>query len=102
MLAPLVGLLQRLYFPRIAAMFLVVIVAFTAVFALGGLMASQVNQLANDLPRYESTLSEKIQALRGGCHRHGHAGAYLRSTGRFVGGGLGSLRAQQEQFAVAH
>ena len=64
-LAPLVGLLQRIWFPRIAAVFVVVIVAFSAVFAIGGLMASQVNQLANDLPRYQSTLSEKIQSLRG-------------------------------------
>ena len=64
-LAPLVGLLQRLYVPRIAAVLLVVLVAFTAVFALGGVMASQVNQLASDLPRYQSTLREKIQSLQG-------------------------------------
>jgi predicted PurR-regulated permease PerM len=32
---------------------------------LGGLMISQVNQLASDLPRYQSTLREKIQNLRG-------------------------------------
>jgi hypothetical protein len=47
-LAPLVALLQRLYVPRIAAVLLVVLFAFTAVFALGGLMVSQVNQLASD------------------------------------------------------
>jgi predicted PurR-regulated permease PerM len=70
-LAPLVGLLQRLYVPRIAAVFLVVIVAFSAVFALGGVMASQVNQLANDLPQYQSTLSEKIQSLRGAATGRG-------------------------------
>jgi predicted PurR-regulated permease PerM len=64
-LAPLVGLLQRLRLPRIAAVFVVVVVAFSAVFALGGLMASQINQLATELPRYQSTLSEKILALRG-------------------------------------
>src|SRR5439155_19342120 len=64
-LAPLVGLLQRCYVPRIAAVFVVVIVAFSAVFVLGGLMASQVNQLARDLPGYQSTLTEKIQTLRG-------------------------------------
>jgi predicted PurR-regulated permease PerM len=64
-LAPLVGFLQRIYMPRVAAVFLVVLVAFSAVFALGGLMVSQVNQLAGELPRYQSTLREKIQALRG-------------------------------------
>jgi predicted PurR-regulated permease PerM len=35
------------------------------VFALGGLMGSQVNQLATELPRHQSTLSHKIQSLRG-------------------------------------
>src|SRR5437763_7060935 len=64
-LAPLVGFLQRIYVPRVAAVFLVVLVAFSGAFALGGLMVSQVNQLAGDLPRYQSTLREKIQALRG-------------------------------------
>src|SRR2546429_2562828 len=64
-LAPLVGVFQRCYVPRIAAVFVVVIVAFSAVFVLGGLMASQVNQLARDLPGYQSTLTDKIQTLRG-------------------------------------
>jgi predicted PurR-regulated permease PerM len=64
-LAPPVGLLQRIYVPRVVAVFLVVLVAFSGVFALGGLMVSQVNQLAGDLPRYQSTLRDKIQALRG-------------------------------------
>ena len=64
-LAPLVRLLQRLYVPRIPAVFVVVLIAFVAVFALGGLMVSQVNQLASDLPQYQSTLREKIQTLRG-------------------------------------
>jgi len=35
-LAPLVGLLQRIYVPRVLAVFLVVLVAFSGVFALGG------------------------------------------------------------------
>ena len=64
-LAPLIALLQRLRCPRILAVFLVVLAAFSVLFALGGLMAAQVNQLATDLPAYQSTLGEKIQALRG-------------------------------------
>src|SRR6202030_4121347 len=44
---------------------LVVLVAFAAIFSLGALMVSQVNQLAGDLPRYQSTLREKIQNVRG-------------------------------------
>jgi predicted PurR-regulated permease PerM len=64
-LAPPVRLLQRIRLPRIVAVLMVVLVAFSAVFALGGLMVSQVNQLAGELPRYQFTLREKIQALRG-------------------------------------
>ena len=64
-LAPLVRLLQRVYMPRIAAVFLVVLFAFSVVFALGGLMVSQVNEVAENLPRYRSNLREKIQSLRG-------------------------------------
>jgi hypothetical protein len=84
-LAPLVGLLRRLYVPRIAAVLLVVLVAFTAVFALGGLMASQVNQLASDLPRYQSTLREKIQTLQGAAAGTGtleRASEVLQSLGK--------------------
>jgi predicted PurR-regulated permease PerM len=64
-LAPLVRLLQRWYFPRIIAVALVGLVAFAAIFGLGALMVSQVNQLAADLPRYQSTLGDKVQSLRG-------------------------------------
>jgi predicted PurR-regulated permease PerM len=64
-LAPPVRRLQVWYVPRILAVILVVLVAFSAIFSLGGLMVSQVNQLATDLPQYRSTLQEKIESLRG-------------------------------------
>jgi predicted PurR-regulated permease PerM len=64
-LAPPVDFLQRWYIPRSLAVIGVVLLAFAGVFSLGGLMISQVNQLASDLPRYQSTLREKIQNLRG-------------------------------------
>src|SRR3979411_3371594 len=64
-LSPLVGLLKRWYVPRGIAVAIVALAAFAAIFGLGALMVSQVNQLAGDLPRYQSTLREKIQSLRG-------------------------------------
>src|SRR6201982_870784 len=64
-LAPLVRLLQAWYVPRVLAVMFAVAVAFVAIFALGGLMIAQVNQLAKNLPYYESTLRDKIQSLRG-------------------------------------
>src|SRR5579862_8079592 len=64
-LSPLVRILQGWRFPRTLAVVVVVLTAFAAIFSLGALMVSQVDQLANDLPRYQSTLREKIQSLRG-------------------------------------
>jgi predicted PurR-regulated permease PerM len=64
-LAPLVRFLQGWYFPRIVAVMIVGLLAFAVIFGLGALMVSQVNQLARDLPRYQSTLGDKIQSLQG-------------------------------------
>ena len=63
-LAPLVGLLQRIHVPRALAVVSVVILAFSLIFAMGSLLATQLTQLAGDLPRYQSTISEKIQSFR--------------------------------------
>jgi predicted PurR-regulated permease PerM len=63
-LAPLVRLLQRWHLPRLVAVAIVVLIAFGAIFSLGSVMVSQVNQLAGELPRYQSTLREKIHSLR--------------------------------------
>jgi len=62
-LAPLVGLLQRIRVPRAIAVVGVVILAFGLIFAMGSLLATQLTQLAGDLPRYQSTISEKIQSF---------------------------------------
>ena len=63
-LAPLVGLVQRLRVPRGLAVVSVVIAAFALISAMGSLLATQLTQLAEDLPRYQSTISEKIQSFR--------------------------------------
>ena len=63
-LAPLVGLLQRVRIPRGLAVVSVVMIAFAVIFAMGSLLATQLAQLAGDLPRYQSTISEKIQSFR--------------------------------------
>jgi predicted PurR-regulated permease PerM len=63
-LAPVVGLLQRVRVPRGLAVVGVVIMAFALIFAMGSLLAQQLTQLAGDLPRYQSTISDKIQSFR--------------------------------------
>jgi predicted PurR-regulated permease PerM len=64
-LAPLVRLLQRWHVPRVVAVIGVVVLAFVGIFALGGIIAAQVTELAGDLPRYQFTMREKIKSLRG-------------------------------------
>ena len=64
-LAPLVRIAQRLRIPRILAVLAVVALAFAIILGLGAVIVTQANQLAGDLPRYETTLREKIQSFRG-------------------------------------
>src|SRR4029079_16911093 len=54
----------RIRVPRGLAVVSVVIFAFAVIFATGSLLASQLTQLAGDLPRYQSTITEKIQTFR--------------------------------------
>jgi predicted PurR-regulated permease PerM len=63
-LTPPVLMLRRIKVPRILAVGIVVAVAFAFIFSLGWMMSRQVTDLAADLPRYQTTLSEKITALR--------------------------------------
>ena len=63
-LSPLVRALQRLNFPRAIAVLTAVGVATATALSLATMVMIEVNQLANDLPRYQSTLGEKIHNLR--------------------------------------
>src|ERR1700743_1816033 len=64
-LAAPVSTLQRLRVPRAIAVVGVVLFAFAIIFALGSLIATQLNRLAGDLPRYQTTIESKIQSVRG-------------------------------------
>ena len=64
-LAPLVRVLQRWHFPRGLSVGAVALLAFACIFALGGVLAAQITQLAEDLPRYQATIRDKIETLRG-------------------------------------
>jgi predicted PurR-regulated permease PerM len=64
-LAPFVIRLQSLRVPRTLAVLIAVSVGFSIIFSLGGLMVSQANRLAEELPGYQQTLHDKIQGLRG-------------------------------------
>ncbi|MCJ2087809.1 AI-2E family transporter [Methylobacterium sp. E-005] len=64
-LVPAVRMLRRLHVPRAAAVLLVVVIVFGALFGIGSLIASEASQLAADLPRYTQTMRTKIKDLRG-------------------------------------
>jgi predicted PurR-regulated permease PerM len=64
-LAPLVRFLQTWHVPRGLSVVGVVLFAFLVIFAIGGVIATQVGQLASELPRYQLTMREKIISLRG-------------------------------------
>jgi predicted PurR-regulated permease PerM len=64
-IAPMVRLLQRAHLPRALSVSLVVLFAFSSIFALGGVIANQLAELAAELPRYEITMQEKIRSVRG-------------------------------------
>jgi predicted PurR-regulated permease PerM len=70
-LSPLVRALQRLHLPRAIAVLAAVGVATAIALSLATMVMIEVNQRANDLPRYQSTLGEKIHNLQNTIGRVG-------------------------------
>ncbi len=65
LLAPLVALLRRLRLPKIPAVLLAVAASLGVILMLGGLIGTQLASLAQDLPRYQSTVQNKVGSVRG-------------------------------------
>ena len=63
-LSPLVKLFQRVRIPRPVAVLLGVVTALAVAIGLGTMVTVQVNQLVSDLPRYQTTLGQKVHSLR--------------------------------------
>ena len=63
---PLVTWLERYKVPRIAAVLLVLVLLLSLVALLVYVLATQALALANELPRYESVLREKLSTLSEG------------------------------------
>jgi predicted PurR-regulated permease PerM len=84
-LAPFVRALRRWHFGRIPSIITVVLLAFLTIFGLGMVLGQQVKHLAAALPKYENTLTNKIDALRGataGRGTLGQASNVLRNLGQ--------------------
>jgi len=64
-LAPVVGLLQRLRLPRIPSVLLVTLAASVLIGGTGLLVAGQVSSLTRKLPQYKENIRSKAASLRG-------------------------------------
>ncbi|MCW8085257.1 AI-2E family transporter [Sabulicella glaciei] len=63
-LVPLAELLRRIGLGRTGGALLAALLALCLILALGTVIASQVGNLAQDLPRYQATMQEKLSAAR--------------------------------------
>jgi predicted PurR-regulated permease PerM len=63
-LAPLADLLRRAHLGRTLSVFLAVLVALGLILAVGGVIGSQVAQLATGIPQYVTTIQTKIERIR--------------------------------------
>ena len=63
LLTPMVMWFQRLSIRRLPAVALVMLIFVAAVAGLGWVVANQLLQVANDLPKYRSNIHNKIEAL---------------------------------------
>jgi predicted PurR-regulated permease PerM len=64
LLSPVVTFLQRLRLPKPVAVISTVVMAVIIIAGLTAVVASTLTTLANDLPRYESSLREKAQNIK--------------------------------------
>lgn len=87
-LAPLVRFLQGRKVPRALAVVGAVTAALAMSASLAAMVMVEVNQLANDLPRYQSTLSDKMRNLRDSVGRAGllNASSMLKHLDRDLTG----------------
>ena len=63
-LAPIVNGLRRLRVPRLPAVLIVVICAIIAIGGIGYVVAMQLIKLGQEIPSYQQTMTQKIQALK--------------------------------------
>ena len=63
-LSPIINWLRRWRVPKLAAVLVTVVLAFSAIGALSFVVTSQLVSLANSLPSYQQTMIEKARSLR--------------------------------------
>jgi hypothetical protein len=63
-IAPLVDLVRRTGLGRVPAVLLAVLIALSVILAIGGVIGSQVAQVANNIPQYVTTVEKKVEVIR--------------------------------------
>ncbi|MBV9518578.1 MAG: AI-2E family transporter [Hyphomicrobiales bacterium] len=63
-LAPVVKLLRRLGVWRVPSVMLAVLLAIAVVLGIAGLIGTQIADMAGQVPRYETTIRDKVDAIR--------------------------------------
>ena len=62
-LAPIVRLLQRARFPKVAAVAVSVVLALAIILLVGGIIGAQLKSLVADAPQYQTTVINKFETL---------------------------------------
>jgi predicted PurR-regulated permease PerM len=63
-LGPAVRLLRRWYINRVVAVIVVAVIAFSVILGIAGLIGSQLAHLAENLPGYQTNITDKIHSLQ--------------------------------------
>jgi len=64
LLAPLVNLLRRIHLGRVPSVLLAVVLALGIILAIGGLIGSQLADLAQQVPKYAQTIRSKMDTIQ--------------------------------------
>lgn len=75
-LAPVVSVLRRMHLGRVPSVIIAVILALGIILGIGAVLGTQVASLATDLPRYHTTVQQKLSGLQEGLL--GRANALLQ------------------------
>jgi predicted PurR-regulated permease PerM len=65
LLAPIVNLLRRIHLGRVLSVLVAVILALSIIVAVGGLIGTQIADLAQEVPKYASTIRDKVDVVQG-------------------------------------
>ena len=77
-LSPLVFILHRWRFNRVLSVVTVVAFAFTLIISASALIGSQIANFAENLPRYQTNITEKIHSIRASASSSGVIGRSLK------------------------